>query len=863
MLRKNKEYCHNLCKSISDKCRFLLVTIVILISFLFVACQEPDRPFTGCVIGRVRFLNCDDHSGVVITLVCENSSELDSKTNQSSCIVSITTSLVDGSYEFTNVKPGFYSIHAYYADSIEKKVSLGVVVGEGVSSVDDLNLTATGSISGIISIDEKDSGNSGFLVSIPNSSYVSMTDDCGFFCITGIPGGSESHVLISKGSFVNDYPINYSIVAKDDTDLGRIVISSSDLESIIPSMVWKGELNSAPEHPQRNWAYYDTRDGSSYYFTGEFWDYLVEHVHSFSSEWNYNEEYHWHESICDHEIISCYDAHKWTIDESLDCSCTSSGFTCYSCYCGATKREDYSSLGHLYYPKYTDNHGDTTYQCIRCGNIITAENIPSPIFAEQPMSMIIASPGEVVLLSCNVESDMHYNIEYKWYESLDGTTKTGRLISNAEEEVLTLSAFSEQGIYNYYCGVTSFFIDSDGDRWESEESFSDVISVVYSGLPTVYVDTPNSMQVVSKEVWMKDATVSVIGLDCNPLIISTSIKGRGNSTWDCPKKSYSLKLDKKISFGEMPSHKRWVLVSNFFDKSLLRNLFASYLGENVFDKLAWTPSFIPVDLVFNGEIKGSYILGEQIKIGANRVDISKKDSGFIIEINERMDSDYNYRTDLGVAISLKDYDDENYSADEFGETIVKPVIENLERVLFSESYMNEKDGYSSVIDIDSFIDWYLLNEIAKNVDSKSFSSIYLYYDPADRLLHMGPIWDFDIGFGNLNYDSCDDYTGFWVFDGKWFSRLLTDPSFRKKVKDRFDEVKASVYETINTWTQKQSELLSISARLNFTIWDTLGSFVAVDPDGYEERTTYQSEVDYFIEWTNNRLEWLSEEMASW
>ena len=150
------------------------------------------------------------------------------------------------------------------------------------------------------------------------------------------------------------------------------------------------------------------------------------------------------------------------------------------------------------------------------------------------------------------------------------------------------------------------------------------------------------------------------------------IKGRGNSTWSMPKKSYSLKLSSKKEILGMKKHKRWVLVANYSDKTLLRNYLASELGNNYFNSV-WNPSFKSVHLILNGKYYGVYILGEQIKIDSKRVDIQAideieedvnrdgfvnlDDGGFICEVNARMDEIFNFITTKEIAISLKEPDE--------------------------------------------------------------------------------------------------------------------------------------------------------------------------------------------------------------
>ncbi len=391
----------------------------------------------------------------------------------------------------------------------------------------------------------------------------------------------------------------------------------------------------------------------------------------------------------------------------------------------------------------------------------------------------------------------------------------------------------------------------------------DISKVFETNLPVISINTKNR-SINSKDSWITDVDLSI---NNNDETLSTSIKGRGNSSWNMPKKSYSIKLDKSNAILGMSKSKRWVLIANYADKSLIRNDFASYLGTTIFKNMDWNPSFMPVELILNNEYKGSYLIGEQIKIDEDRVrinDISKEEEmvngGFIAEINARMDEDFNFKTSHGVCISLKDPDEVEPVIQDY----VKSIIQHTEDVIFDDNFaeINQSTGkanYESVIDVDSFIDWYLVNEIAKNRDAKGISSIYLYYDSADKLIHMGPNWDFDIAFGNDGETECGDYKGWYIRGNIWFKQLMKDPVFKSKLKARWNYVYQDVLNAADEINNK-AIILSKSADLNFKRWRILGKYTWPSPAGFFFRRTYQSEVSYLYNWYLNRVQWINEEI---
>lgn len=413
------------------------------------------------------------------------------------------------------------------------------------------------------------------------------------------------------------------------------------------------------------------------------------------------------------------------------------------------------------------------------------------------------------------------------------------------------------------------------DECDYVEDVLNIEKIKATNLPIVRINTVDGLSITSKKDW-KDAVIdisNVLDESWNLEEIKMEIKGRGNTTWGMPKKGYSIKLSSKKEILGMKKHKRWVLIANYSDKTLLRNYLASELGNNYFNS-EWNPSFKSVHLILNGEYYGVYILGEQIKIDSKRVDIQSideieedvngdgivnfDDGGFICEVNQRMDEIFNFKTTKGIAISLKEPDEVSNEIQEK----VKSIVQNAEDVLYSENWLDSEIGYSKYFDIDSFVDWYIVNELAKNNDACFYSSVYFYYNPIDKLIHMGPNWDFDISCGNVNYNDCDNPEGYWIKNSGWIKRMFEDPNFVSKVETRWMEKREEICNYINTTIQENADCLAGAADLNFSKWDILGTYVWPNADGCEERTTYQSEVDYLIDWLNKRFEFLDKEFSN-
>jgi hypothetical protein len=363
----------------------------------------------------------------------------------------------------------------------------------------------------------------------------------------------------------------------------------------------------------------------------------------------------------------------------------------------------------------------------------------------------------------------------------------------------------------------------------------------------------------------------------------TEMKGRGNSTWNLEKKPYNLKLGTKAPVLGMPSHKRWALLANHYDRSLLRTEIAIKLGE-IFDHMAWHSHAEPVAFFMNGAYQGAYQIIENIKIDKNRVDIddisaNNPGGGYILEIDQRKGEDFNFTTTNGVIFCASDPDDvlEDIIPGE-NRTVFAKIqadVQAAENALYGDNFANPQTGYRKYLDAASFIDWYLVNEITKNPDAIFYSSVYIYYDPDKELYCMGPIWDFDISLGNasgapsLSYSS--SASGFYVKNAyntgggfswppvpqkqsNWLYRLFQDPWFVSQVKARWNEKKAEL--ALTAFIDQQAADLENAQKVNFRKWNILNSSFGYGVLATGSAATYAAQVAYVKNFLTQRVAWL-------
>lgn len=344
------------------------------------------------------------------------------------------------------------------------------------------------------------------------------------------------------------------------------------------------------------------------------------------------------------------------------------------------------------------------------------------------------------------------------------------------------------------------------------------------------------------------------------------LKGRGNSSWKMPKKSYQIRLSSPKNLLGMDVSKKWVLISNYADASLMRNYLMYSLAGQLMD---YVPDSRHVNLYINGTYLGNYLLCEKVEIGEGRVDLKNK-MGILVEIDNFYyyeEEEYFQSPISGAHFVLKDSKaDDLYREDSLAREAFREFEEEIRR-FETLLYAEEKDWEQilSMIDTDSFIKYYFLEELAANSDSCR-TSVYLYKDGPDDKLHMGPVWDFDkaLGYsmrGKYGGDPTADYVRNieeYMGTGKdvtWYSELFQIPEFCEAAEalyqDEIGEVFASAGELIDSCRDE----IASSARMNYETWNISDIPKNCDHDPYQY-TDWEDSVKDLKEWVKTRTKML-------
>jgi beta-glucanase (GH16 family) len=455
---------------------------------------------------------------------------------------------------------------------------------------------------------------------------------------------------------------------------------------------------------------------------------------------------------------------------------------------------------------------------------------------------------------------------------MDGNTFSGRVSQNISVSELYAS-FTHDGATVSVADIEQTSGSTANDFTELVEykvSKANGVSKTYTvdltkftGLPIVNIQTDNNLPIESKDDYIT-GTVTIDGGRGFEDLASTvmEIRGRGNSTWQFPKKPYQMKLDSKEEFLGMPEQKKWIFLAEYSDKSLLRNTLAFELGY--LSSLDWTPKSEFAEVYINGDYTGTYNISEKVEEKSARVDIGN--DGFLLEkdtnVQDRVDPDdvyFNTTIYQGQDIivikepGIDRIDENDFAFEQDSRFIyIRDHINAFEAALFGDDFKDPTNGYANYIDNDSFIDWFLINEIAKNVDARNFSSIYFTHIPGEKI-KMGPLWDYDLGFGNMDYGDPQYTEGWHVRNHAWIDRLLDDPAFVTQVQDRFTNHYLANKQYILDKIDEQAELLKWAQQENFNTWQILGVYVWPNPIVWN---TYEEEVLYLKTWYEDRVDWL-------
>ena len=384
-----------------------------------------------------------------------------------------------------------------------------------------------------------------------------------------------------------------------------------------------------------------------------------------------------------------------------------------------------------------------------------------------------------------------------------------------------------------------------------------------TNLPTVSIHVVDNQEPYDKEHELR-SYVSIISEDGTQLLKDSAyVRLRGNASMNFPKKPYRIKFDNKCSVLGAPSKaKKWTLINNYGDKTLMRNQLAFELSRQF--GMPYTPFCAYVDVLVNGEYKGCYQLCDQIEIRKGRVDIveMKKDDksgealtgGYLIEADAYADQEKSmFWSTKGTGVTIKSPDEDD-------------IIDEQYQYIRS-AYNNMENNWRATLDTKTFLKHFLVGEMSGNTDT--YWSVYFYKHRSNDTIFTGPVWDFDLAFDNDNrtypimnlsdyiYRTKGSTTGYMKSLADQVA--VNDATCKAELKAIWAKARESGFteEKFIAYIDKQAEMLQESQRLNFIRWPILNDYVHQNPRVWG---SYEAEVNNVKRYVRERIPWIDKKL---
>lgn len=398
-------------------------------------------------------------------------------------------------------------------------------------------------------------------------------------------------------------------------------------------------------------------------------------------------------------------------------------------------------------------------------------------------------------------------------------------------------------------------------------------------IPTIRITTKGNAIINSRTEYVQGHIVcedySGIYSEVKSIESDMKIRGRGNSTWNfVDKRPYRIKLSNSSELFGIHKDKDWDLLAEYSDKTLLRNRTGMELSRIC--EMDWTPRMISVHLFLNGEYKGVYTLSEHKEVDEHKVNIEvvgENDNsgealtgGYYLEIDTSQDDPVHFYTEVGIPIMFSDPEEPT----EAQENYIRKYLDDFEKVLYSDDFSNPDKGYAAYVDVDSFINFYIIEELSKNIDGNLAKSCFLSKERGEKL-RFCHVWDFDLAFGNCDYINasfegatngpedwfiCKYIAGDYYTRGSspgWFGRMLQDPGFVAALQARWDELYPQLC-NVPDFIDRCVEDLYGAQDDNFRVHKILGKYVWPNQ---KVCYTYAEEILFLKTFYSQRLNWMN------
>jgi hypothetical protein len=362
------------------------------------------------------------------------------------------------------------------------------------------------------------------------------------------------------------------------------------------------------------------------------------------------------------------------------------------------------------------------------------------------------------------------------------------------------------------------------------------------------------------------------------------IETRGSTSQMYPKKSFGVETrdalgqDVDVSILGMPAESDWVLYAPFPDKTMIRNALTFHLHTQMGH---YSSRARHVEVLLNGEYWGVYVWMERIKRGPGRVAISKLEpsdvtgdavtGGYIVKVDKLTGSvGASWTSPYSNEVTLQVHEPKDSKIVPAQAQYIQDTVTGFEATLAGPDFADPRLGYPAQIDVGSFIDFMIMQELGRTIDGYRSSSFFFKdRDSVGGKFVAGPMWDFNLSYGNADYCEAFSTTGYQyefddvcgdVFDVEipfWWQRLLSDPSFADALRCRWESLREDLLsdEAIAMFVDAKVQEIGDAQVRNFERWPILGQYI---PWNAYVGADYEDEVDYLLTWISERSAWLDD-----
>ena len=407
----------------------------------------------------------------------------------------------------------------------------------------------------------------------------------------------------------------------------------------------------------------------------------------------------------------------------------------------------------------------------------------------------------------------------------------------------------------FLTGLVALSFSLAGCFWENPDNNPEYLPLddskyPYAGLPRLVIETDGFHEIRERETEFP-SKLQIYGKDTyESEVYSLTVRGRGNSSFKMPKYGMKLEFDDKVSLFGMPKNRDWALIANYGDKTHLRNYMMTRLSEWLGAR--WTPKMQFVEVYLNRKYMGLYLLSETVKVAKERVDIAENDTTFLVEKEDTKKYDPPYViTNRGYIYHIKS----PKNPDEKTTQLLLSHLNELENVVWNFERWTPEE-IQEWISMEDFLPFYWIQEFSKNEDGNYARSVYFTWEKGGPI-RFGPLWDFDLAFGNASREKNKPATDFYIRYYRLYNSIFRSDWVETVAKAYWQE-RREKFRPLADSVSLYEAMIRKAVKNEYRRWPIISNtenWALKDPyDSYEEG------VEVMIQWMRERFDWIDKNL---